>query len=373
MSRQLLLALACALVWAGPAAAADYDDWTDGNWVADTTDTWGAGIDVYPGAGDTATIESNTVTVTANVPATLTSLTLDGGTLNGQNNRRFLAPIAVNSQSTVNVASGVFYFDNRGHTVTLTGSGQIVKTGAGRLYLDEPLSVAGFSGGWDIQDGQLFVLSRNTANPGGLGTGTVYVRNTGELWLNALAGSPTPPDDIVVDTGGLVYCDNTGLPSDSWHVTLNGGTFDIHGRSVYGEFELAADSKLKNSLHWSSDGDWRAELTGGSGFTLTVELNPERYLLWRDGSPDFEGNMDFTGGGVRVYNSSAFGSNATGGTLTFKSGSTHQQDANLNRDITYEADARAGARSAATPAAGPRAASPRWPGTSRSRQTAAGT
>jgi len=61
------------------ALAADFDDAADGDWNAGGMDTWGAGVGNFPGAADNVTIDSHTVTVTADAEAN--DLAHSGGSL----------------------------------------------------------------------------------------------------------------------------------------------------------------------------------------------------------------------------------------------------------------------------------------------------
>lgn len=52
-----------------PAAAADFNDFVNGNWNADAMNTWGEGVGTFPGASDDVTIDSHSITVTADAEA----------------------------------------------------------------------------------------------------------------------------------------------------------------------------------------------------------------------------------------------------------------------------------------------------------------
>ena len=96
----------CALMAVGPASAADYNDVQDGDWT--DPDTWGAAL--YPGdppgGGDTATIDSNTVTlnIAALAAADVSQITMGGGTLSaghGGSHRDIYGTVHVTDPSTL--------------------------------------------------------------------------------------------------------------------------------------------------------------------------------------------------------------------------------------------------------------------------------
>ena len=102
MQLRVAVMCVCALLLtglapSGPALADDYNDANDGNWT--TPGTW-VGGGAYPGSGDTATLDSNTVTLDTslltgdNAPSLIT---MGGGTLSvpGEGWRRTVdSPIA---------------------------------------------------------------------------------------------------------------------------------------------------------------------------------------------------------------------------------------------------------------------------------------
>ena len=69
----------CVLSLVGVAWAGSYDDAIDGNWNADLQDTWAAGIGIFPGAGDTAIIDSNIVTANVDIDTRITLIDVQAG------------------------------------------------------------------------------------------------------------------------------------------------------------------------------------------------------------------------------------------------------------------------------------------------------
>jgi len=190
----LTLSLCALLLAAGSAVAADYNDFTDGNWAADTTNTWSDGIGVYPGTGDNAVIDSHTVILpdgytvppvnscevrtggTLNFRTKVAQdfpLTLAGGTLLSSDNKwdgaTLDCDLNVSASSTIKDVYGCEWTLN-GAVVSATTAPHTLTVQTNRmddgvhLYAASP----GYTGEWLVEDGHLHPHAN-----GALGVGTV--------------------------------------------------------------------------------------------------------------------------------------------------------------------------------------------------------
>jgi len=220
----------CALVGAGPALAADYDDDATGNWQ--DAATWSVTAGYWPGSppagADTATLDSAAVTVTLDTSlaaADVAEITLAGGHLKATTNRTIASTtihVPGACTSTVEVTSGSLDFDA---AANVAGWGRVDKTGAGDLRLYEVNSA--FAGRWDAQAGTLYAYA-----DGALGSGTTTV-NGGRLWIRKEQTSASSPHTLILNSGTLrLYSrvqDKTITATD-WNIALNGGTVEAYGQ-----------------------------------------------------------------------------------------------------------------------------------------------
>ncbi len=237
MLRQLLPICVCALLAAVPAAADTFNDILDAGWEVEGT--WD--VSGYPGAGDTAILDSNEVTAgvvidpgvavdiqtggtlhytdgaaagTRRVEQTV-PLTLSGGTLKAYKYDTVIAQtgtVTVEAASTVQAKEGYRAGFEFGSFVDGTTTGAVTIESFGGVvdvYLNG--SNLGFSGGFIIRapgeihsDPYYGSIRANVA--GALGTGSILVENGASLVLNAPeATTGQGPAEIVVKANSEVY------------------------------------------------------------------------------------------------------------------------------------------------------------------------
>jgi autotransporter-associated beta strand protein len=198
-------------------------------------------------SGDT-TVNAGTLQIAsdANLGASTAALTFNGGMLHTTGN--------VVSQRTLNLAANAIVATDAGtsltSTGTVTGTGGLVKDGAGTLSI---AGVASHSGGTTVNEGTL-VLSGNNTYTGGttLNGGTLSISSDANLGaaanavtLNggnlAVTSSITTARDIVVGSGGGSITTDTGatlsqtgsISGNGTLTKLGGGTLIVSGSNTF--------------------------------------------------------------------------------------------------------------------------------------------
>ncbi|MGY3230956.1 fibronectin-binding autotransporter adhesin [Luteibacter sp. HA06] len=184
------------------------------------------GNNTYTGS---TTVDAGTLQIAsdANLGASTAALTLNGGTLHTTGN--------VVSQRTLNLAGNAAVTTDAGtsltSTGTVTGTGGLVKTGAGTLVLSGNNT---FTGGAQLNGGTLSISS--DANLGA--TANAVTLNGGNL---AVTSSITTARDIVVASGGGSITTDTGatlsqtgsISGNGTLTKLGGGTLIVSGSNTF--------------------------------------------------------------------------------------------------------------------------------------------
>ena len=269
MRLRYVLLCVCALSLAGVAGAGSYDDAVNGNWDADLQDTWGAGIGVFPGAGDTAIIDSNVVTLNVDVNLGVTS-------------------IDVQTNGRIGCATNVF--QQAGLNVTLSG-GLFGPAGAydwgekrydGNLILSAATTSALYPTGNGEQD---FNINGTLSGSGTLETVNQHGGAGGRIFLNAASPAFS---GTVNHTWGTLHPKVTGaLGTGDVHVTV--------GSQYYGGLVLWADQA--NNLY-ADPGGWIA--SQANSVTAPIFLNGGRltgggwFWSWPQNTADYSGPISLT-------------------------------------------------------------------------------
>ena len=335
---------------AAAAHAVPYNDAATGNWSAAAT--WGGGG--TPGAGDTAVIDSHTVTADVKIAPTITlvditktattngtlkvtgntqsspaaSLQLNGGVLqiSGSGSNAY-NPLVVTADSTIQCLNASWNnpYYLRGALSDGATTGTLTTTGGKiRLYGDG----SGFSGNWDVQSLSLEVNGANS-----LGAGQVTVRSGSYLFVSndgatdpslvvvhgRMAVSPNAAWAIQMEDGGIY--DLTDYSGVGGTMLVNGGTSYVrctqNNQTNYYNGTISGTGKL--ILQATSDGNCGLGLNAdNSGYTGAWDIDAQR------------GNRT-----VYVSDPNALGTNA-GGLVTVKSGSRLGLNTSLARDFTME-------------------------------------
>ncbi len=210
-----------------------------------------------------------------NLGGTNGSLTFNGGTLASTANMSSSRTMVFNSAGRFDVATGT----ELQLTGTLTGSGGLVKSGSGALYLT---GTSSYSGGTTISAGTLQVGDGHTS--GSLGAGDVV--NNGTLVFNRA--------DVVTFAGDI---SGTGTLEQA-----GSGTLVITGR-----VDLSGATIISSGTLQIGDGGTSGEVTGAI-------VNNGQLIFNRSGSYTVSstvsgsGSIDFTGGGQAQFEGSFAGS-----------------------------------------------------------------
>ncbi len=348
MTRQTgtLALLVCALVAAGPASATDYnDDYGGGSWNSPTS--WNPSDVSYPQSGDTATLDSEKITVNINLSGNDTpdEIILDGGEMFlYYRSRTVYGAISVKSDSTI---SGDIAVDKWTAQIqapisdkviaTVTHTGVLTKTGVG--FVGVYANNMGFSGGWAVNEGRLKV-----AAAGGLGTGTVNVNSGGELYFSADHGAGQMPSAIHVNAGGAVLM-QASLPQETL-IPISGGSFVMPGGCVYpGSIDFTAATT--NTVSGDGVGSYTSPhitgtVTGPASTTVNFYRAYDAYHEFMElggNNEAFLSDIHFHGpGGYVVTHPNALGTNTPGaGTVTVHADAKALElQANLGRDISLD-------------------------------------
>jgi len=204
-----------------------------------------AGSNTYTGG---TTVDAGTLQIAsdANLGASTSALTLNGGSLHTTGN--------VATQRTLNLAKNAVVTTDAGTSLTtagtVTGTGGLVKDGAGTLSIT---GVASHSGGTTVNEGTL-VLSGNNTYTGGtlLNGGTLSISSDANLGdaanavtLNggnlAVTSDVTTAREIVIASGGGSITTDTGatlsqtgsITGDGTLTKLGGGTLIVSGSNTF--------------------------------------------------------------------------------------------------------------------------------------------
>jgi len=334
---------------AGAAWAGSYDDAIDGNWNADLQDTWAAGIGVFPGAGDTAVIDTNVVTLNVDVNLGVTSIdvqtngrigcatgtfqqaglnvTLSGGRFGPAGaydwgEKRYDGNLILSAATTsalYSTGNGEQDFNING---TLSGSGTLETVNqhggaGGRIFLNA--ASPGFSGTVNHTWGTL-----HPKVTGALGTGDVHV-TVGSQYYGGLILWADQPNNLYADPGGWIASQANSITAP---IFLNGGRLTGGGWfwawaqntvDYSGPISLTADSKIGaegQSFTISGKID-----DGGGNYALAVDRNTNRSVTLSYAGNTYGGGTDVTSGTLNAAADGALGSGdatvSSGGTLAF--------------------------------------------------------
>ncbi|WP_374631127.1 autotransporter domain-containing protein [Pannonibacter indicus] len=210
-----------------------------------------------------------------NLGGTNGSLTFNGGTLASTANMSSSRSMVFNSAGRFDVATGT----ELQLTGTLTGSGGLLKSGSGALYLT---GTSSYSGGTTISAGTLQVGDGHTS--GSLGAGDVV--NNGTLVFNR-------SDDVTFagDISGTGTLEQAGS-----------GTLVITGR-----VDLSGATLISSGTLQIGDGGTSGEVTGAIVNNGQLIFNrSDSYTV--AGTISGSGSIDFTGGGQAQFEGSFAGS-----------------------------------------------------------------
>ena len=349
----LLVASLCMLP--ATALAANYDDVADGNW--NTLTTWEPSTG-YPGAGDVATVDSNTVIVNVDTAA---DVVLGGGTLQiwQDNDTDITGTITVTADSAIWNPYGSNLGDHKLRLLgEINGTGKLsVHTHGRTLCLGA--SSPNFTGGWELGPDDPYYSNptvRVQADQA-LGTGPVNVNDGAILSFEAVQTYATP-FQVNVNAGGEV---RVGVSTSNLVFNIDGGTYGMDHRSNNDDFSgtinvgasgmsLGGATSYCNDVHAVS-----AAIVGTS--TITVELNCQAMRLVGDNSATFSGDWVVKSGKLYVYADGALGQGTgqsleilDGGRLVVNgdqtkpmpalhvnSGGTLSLEAHCSADVTVEA------------------------------------
>ena len=319
-----------------------WNDATNGNWAADNTNTWGAGLNQYPHfpLNDTVIVDSHTVTVTGAQPAVKATwvtrtaattgtlyyadsstqtrdLNLAGGVLQlqgaegsgGGGAKITNSVIRVSSNSIVNAIGGGSLNDYDARIwseIRDATNGTGLLSASGTSYVRTRLYGANtnFTGGWRVSAGR----GLHVHAEGALGSGTATVDTAIEVMVDHTnTATRPPPARVICNAGGGVYLNN-GYPGydvtvKDWEIELRGGTlgFGPDGVGTYsgGHVYVVSNSTFygRRDERWGTDSRCEAEIVGAGRVTIDATTNGI-------GSADFQpmrfcfsgNNTNFSGG-----------------------------------------------------------------------------
>ena len=338
--------LSLLFVCASTAIVVAYDDVTPGDW--DAAGTWDAGAG-FPGSGDTAIIDTGVVTANVKIDPGVTlidlrtggtlyinsnlqtaaaaTVTLNGGTLQGSGNPgTTFTPIKVKAGSTL-LKNETGTFELRGviqdDSVGVTGV--LAKTGVGAIGLYTNNS--GFSGGFDIQVGNLYFGA-----DGALGTGAITARSGTTIGVSA-AQTGAKPSNITVYSNALF--DQTSVSGLA--ITLAGGRYDMHNgpsgsNTLFNDtITLAASTTSYITSTQNNEGRNYAGSLLGSGTVVVGPRGGASGVTLSGDSSALAGNIVIDAAGafgptVYVTHANALGLNGVAGTVTVKGGTSLVND-----------------------------------------------
>ena len=313
----LLTALVAALILPGVALGQGitYDDVANNNFSAIATWTY-TGIPTgtaYPSQpGDTALIDSNTVTLDVSVPASV-SIALASGTIQVPNTAPTVsASIAVTSPSSIynafNYNSGIQLY----LAGPITGTGLLTMANGERgVQINSAANT--FSGGWLIKGGGDYYWGTIVNADMALGTGAINVTGGSLQFLKAQSyGTGTNPAQplINVNAGGTVWFS----ASDDLDVTLNGGKIYVRGVNVMsGDVTVTAPSSFTGGTDYVYGNDLTLSGTIAGSGKLTV-LSNARELTISNANPGFSGGWEVgqVGGTAGILSAKFDGALGTG-------------------------------------------------------------
>jgi len=316
MAAVFVCALAAAgLLPAGPALAADYnDDYGGGNW--NSPSSWNPSDQGYPQTGDTATIDSETVTVNINLTGDdlPDEIILDGGTLAlSGNSRKVDAPISVKSASTIsgNATSWKWAQDLNGAIsdkviASVTYTGVLTKSGSG--FVDLWADNSGFTGGWTVDGGYLRAYGDNAFGPGAI---TVNDDATVTIGANQTG---TPPSAVTVNPGGTFH---EAYHSTNWTVTLDDARWHLQKVTSTSTVVLAAGSD--SEIYAPDTGSYTSvtlegTISGPASATLHVVRGNQggNPLTIAGDNRDLLADIELDQGPITIAHANALGTNTPG-------------------------------------------------------------
>ncbi|MGA1111841.1 MAG: beta strand repeat-containing protein, partial [Ilumatobacteraceae bacterium] len=218
--------------------------------------------------------------------------------------------------SKLTLGGAVTLLGNTTRTVTLSGSNPVVLAGAvAGSGASSALSVFG-TGTLEFSGTGANTYSGNTTV--GSSTTTLLLNKTG---VNAVAGN------LVVSSGSVLLGQADQI-ADTSILTLNGGTFDLNGKSETIQTIGGTGATITSSAAGSStltinggvQGDSSVVITDGSG-TVSVVKNGSSSLILR-GNSTYSGGTTLNDGQLALVSTNALGT----GTITLNGGILRTQD-----------------------------------------------
>ncbi|MDP1853262.1 MAG: hypothetical protein Q8L26_03535 [Candidatus Omnitrophota bacterium] len=283
-----LFCILCLSVFSAPfVEAASFNDAANGNWNDGAT--WGnvspgvAGTD-YPGAGDTVTINSNTVTLAADAACGDITVAL-GGTLSAGT---YTIIVSGNWDSS----AGTFTYGTS--TLKMTGSNKTFKGVPWNLSIGDganPASVSYSVATWyNVVDNDLAVANNATLTiTGGY---YIYLPATGDITVNTGAtlnvNNPGALTRYITDSSSHI---NSTLPDPSVGIITGTGTFEYFVGTGNTNAPVTARTYGCN-LAVAGSLNAKGILGGGTSLNLGAKT---LYLYDVDTNNDFYGILDNTG------------------------------------------------------------------------------
>lgn len=248
----------------------------------------GAGSFIKEGTGDVVLSQAGTYTG---------GTTIRAGRI-GLNNGNALGTGAIQIDAGATLGLGNVTLLN-----TITGAGSIVKTASGTAELGADNS--GFTGTFDIQDGDVYVTDGRS-----LGSGSVIVGSGTQLRVDSNPGDTTVAANLSGDGDLYKFGANrltlTGTNTLSHNVFVSNGTLQIEGSQNIG----TANVELTNAgsvLHLATNGS----TTFGNNLSgLGSVIKTGTGTVFLTGSNNYAGGTDIQQGAIRVADVSFLGTGA---------------------------------------------------------------
>jgi len=339
----------CAVILAGPAGAADYDDANTGNWT-ELDNTWTPTGDYPRTTGDTATVDEYQVTVNSNIteansilPDLITvagsgtlyaagkridaPLKLTGGQVTSRDSDWY-GSISVGGSATIHEAHAGWQSDTLIYGALAddgANTGVITNTASDMNAIHLMASSSGFTGGWDVQ-GYLRARADQA-----LGSGTVTI-NGGQLAVEATQTAGTGPALVRINSGFLNA--QKGL---DWLVEINGGSYRAGPATLTGTIHVTAAGGALWGYGLDRRPDFAAPITGTGDLTLTKDSSAKGLTLSGDNS-GYSGDITVKTS-VLLQNANALG---TGTTTVVAGGDLLMYQTDLAGDVVVNGGAFGG-------------------------------
>lgn len=275
------LMLCIALGGGGGAWAYDCTAIRDGNWSSFLT--WGnCGLLGTPGSGDTVTI--NGYTVTLDRSPSVTSLTVNNGTLRRSNNTS--RNLTVNGLFTNN--GSVIDGSNNG-TFSITVGGALTNNGSATLWVDN-LAVAGnvVNSGSLTVDSAMAVAGDLSVSGGAFDVGSLTFQRSGIQAAIFSSSSVSVVGNLTVNAGSTVSSDAwsafqiTGNLTNNGNLSLPNTTVTFRGSSI-------------QSINGSNDSTVGFLVEDGAGITMSRNMTVSKLTLTRGDVSTGSNSLNVTG------------------------------------------------------------------------------